>query len=156
MYLRTDGTPYYVGKGKDNRAFESYSYSRSVQAPADRRRILVQEHATEEEAFVAEKFLISLFGRKDLGTGCLRNHTDGGEGFSGLIRSAEHSRRIAESNRGRTCTVESRKRISDSHKGLRCSEQAKEKLRTANLGKTLSEEHKKKIGASNKRKRNEK
>src|SRR5207253_2449071 len=44
--------------------------------------ILVQPYPSEADAFAAEVFLISYFGRKDLGTGCLRNLTDGGDGIS--------------------------------------------------------------------------
>ena len=71
MWLREDGTPYYVGKGHGNRAFRKGS------PPVG--RILLQEFPDEESAFTAEIFLIALYGRKDKGTGILRNMTDGGE-----------------------------------------------------------------------------
>ena len=37
---------------------------------------------TEEQASIHEIYIISVFGRKNNGTGILRNLTDGGEGFS--------------------------------------------------------------------------
>jgi hypothetical protein len=76
LWLREDGTPYYVGKGTKRRAYDSRLYHRP---PKDRTRIIVQEFASEEDALFAECFLIALFGRKDLSEGCLINLTDGGE-----------------------------------------------------------------------------
>lgn len=92
IWLREDGTPYYVGKGKGQRAFISGAHN--VQKPADQSHIQVQEFPDEASAFEAEKFLIAFYGRKNLGTGCLRNLTDGGEGPSGRVLSAETRQRI--------------------------------------------------------------
>jgi len=74
LYLREDGTPYYVGKGSGARAFK---WHRTGCPPKN--RILIQEFPSEMDAFEAEKFFISFYGREDLGTGCLLNLTDGGE-----------------------------------------------------------------------------
>ena len=49
---------------------------------------------TEPDAFQSEMLLISLYGRIDLGTGCLRNRTDGGEGLYGQVFSSEHRAKI--------------------------------------------------------------
>jgi hypothetical protein len=78
-YLRTDGTPYYIGKGNGYRIHGSSR--RIALPPEDRRKILVGE-LSEDEAFEYEIALIYCLGRKDQGTGCLRNLTDGGEGAS--------------------------------------------------------------------------
>jgi hypothetical protein len=80
LYLRDDTTPYYAGKGKGKRVFNTRSHR--VHPPKDRSRILIFWHETETEAFESERAFIKWFGRKDLGTGCLRNMTDGGEGYS--------------------------------------------------------------------------
>jgi hypothetical protein len=85
LYLREDGTPYYVGKGKGRRAFRKGQ--RQFNVPVDKSNILIQEFESEADAFEAEKFLIEYYGRKDLGAGCLRNLTDGGEGGSGRVVS---------------------------------------------------------------------
>jgi hypothetical protein len=82
LWLREDGTPYYVGKAtRQRRAY------RVSCPPQD--RIVIQEWLTETDALEAEKSLIAHYGRKDLGTGILRNLTDGGEGTSGHKQSPE-------------------------------------------------------------------
>ena len=75
-YLREDGTPYYVGKGKGDRWRDSHS----VVVPPKERVRFVEENLTESEAFKLEEHLILKYGRLDLGTGILRNLTSGGEG----------------------------------------------------------------------------
>jgi hypothetical protein len=82
-YLREDKTPYYIGKGQGNRAYRRRKTD--IKPPKDKSRILIlKKNLTEEEAFNHEIYMISVFGRKDLGTGILYNRTDGGEGTSNL------------------------------------------------------------------------
>ena len=86
-YLREDGTPYYIGKGKDRRCFIK-GKKESVSPPKDKSRIIfLKQNLTEEEAFKHEIYMIAVFGRKELGTGILRNLTNGGDGVSGYIPS---------------------------------------------------------------------
>ena len=81
-YLREDGTPYYIGKGKGRRIFDKENRT-SCLVPKDKRKIIfLKQNLTEEQAFMHEIYMISIFGRKNNGTGILRNLTDGGEGFS--------------------------------------------------------------------------
>jgi hypothetical protein len=94
-YLREDRTPYYIGKGKGNRAY-GRRY-KGIKPPKDKSRIIyLKQNLTEEEAFKHEIYMIDVFGRKDLGTGILHNRTDGGDGASGLIVSEEHKKKVAE------------------------------------------------------------
>jgi hypothetical protein len=52
-------------------------------------RFISQNNMFEDEAHKLEVYLIKLFGRQDQKTGTLLNHTDGGEGSSGLKWSEE-------------------------------------------------------------------
>ena len=79
-YLREDKTPYYIGKGKNKRAYSKRD--RVVPLPPKDRILILKQNLTEEEAFKHEIYMIAIFGRKDLGTGILRNLTDGGDGAS--------------------------------------------------------------------------
>ena len=80
-YLRANGTPYYIGKGKDDRAYRKKKGE--IKVPARERILILKKNLTEAEAFGHEKYMIFVFGRKDNGTGILRNLTDGGEGTAG-------------------------------------------------------------------------
>lgn len=92
LWLREDGSPYYIGKGTSDRAFIEHRVGR---APS-RDRIILQKFDSEEDAFFAEKFLICLYGREDLGEGKLLNLTDGGEG---AVHSLEVRKRTSETHR---------------------------------------------------------
>jgi hypothetical protein len=56
LWLRGDSTPYYVGKGKDKRAFTSNGHN--VPKPKDGSRIVVQYWESEAKAFDIEKWWI--------------------------------------------------------------------------------------------------
>jgi len=94
-WLRKDGTPYYVGKGTGFRAYCKRPYK-----PLDKSRIkIVEDNLTEKQAFDLEIKLISKYGRQDIGTGILKNKTDGGEGPA-LSEAAK--RKLSKAGKGRT------------------------------------------------------
>jgi len=150
-YLREDKTPYYIGKGKGNRAYRRSKTD--IKPPKDKSRILIlKKNLTEEEAFKHEIYMIAVFGRKDLGTGILHNKTNGGDGFSGFVPSEETRKKLSEANKGRTFSQEHKEKLSIIRKGINLSEDTRRKIgesgrgRTPwNKGKTLSEETKRKI-----------
>jgi len=113
-YLREDGTPYYIGKGSGNRAFHKHKRQRVGVPPTDR-ILMLKEGLTEAQAFAHEVYMIAVFGRKDLGTGCLRNRTDGGEGVSGnhTPKTEEHKRKISEAHKGKVGSLAGRKHINN-------------------------------------------
>ena len=99
-YLREDRTPYYIGKGNHNRLY--MKKTTEIRKPKDRSKIIfLKQNLTEEEAFKHEIYMIAVFGRKDLGTGILRNKTDGGEGVSGYKHSEEVKKKMSLSRKGK-------------------------------------------------------
>ena len=82
-YLREDGSPYYIGKGRQKRA---YNKNHSISLPRDKSRIVFLEtNLSNIGALALERRYIRWYGRKDNDTGILRNLTDGGEGSSGIL-----------------------------------------------------------------------
>ena len=139
-YLREDRTPYYIGKGEGRRLYNKGKGE--VGKPKDLDRIIfLKKNLTEEEAFRHEKYMIAVFGRKDLETGILYNKTNGGDGVSGRIASGEKNnfygkrhtletkQKIAEKNRNRIITPETREKLSKLNKGKIISKETIEKFR---------------------------
>ena len=100
-YLRVNGTPYYIGKGSGKRAWVKGSND-SIRPPKDKTRIIIVENnLTEIGSFAIERRLIAWYGRKDKGTGILRNMTDGGDGAIGVTRTENHKKAISTAIKGR-------------------------------------------------------
>ena len=156
-FLREDGTPYYIGKGSNERCYDTHG--RGCRRPSDINRIKkLHENLTEEEAFSLEKKYIAEYGRKDTGSGILYNHSDGGEGTSGASWHYEDkSRYVGESNPfyGRKHSPETIAKIKAARakqkcprKGTKHSDESKALMSAAKKGRKLTEEHKANIKAN--------
>lgn len=102
------GTPYYIGKGSDDRAYKKGKHEH-IQPPNDNLILFLEKNLTELGAFALERRMIRWYGRINNGTGILRNKTDGGEGTSGYKQSHDHiakrcKKRIIYSEEIRTYT----------------------------------------------------
>ena len=143
-YLREDGTPYYIGRGKDGRAYAAHKISK----PPRERILFLKQELTYSESIDHEKYMIFVLGRKDLGTGILRNLTDGGEGVENLApetRKRISEKRMGQVNRSGPHTLESREKMSQSHTGKILTEEHKENIAKAMTGRGLSEATKQKL-----------
>jgi len=149
VYKKPNGTPFYVGKGKDDR--DSYhlkealkestidcnkhkiSTIRKIVAAGDSVVIeRVCSNLPEDMAFELEGFLIEEIGRADLGKGPLCNMTNGGEGLSGLIRDISGENNPNYGRRGEAAIWFGRKH----------TQETKNKMANAQKGRVITEEHK--------------
>ncbi len=155
-YLRANGTPYYVGKGKDKRAWYRGKRER-IRKPKDKSRIIiVEDNLSEQDAHNLEIQLIARYGRKDLGTGILQNKTNGGDGVSGAKfgrPSDETIEKIRTANTGKTFSDATKEKMSHARTGLKDSDITKQR-KSASARKPKTKEHidnikKSKLGEKN-------
>lgn len=137
---QTNGEPFYVGKGKNRRAFNLKHRNNlwnKVMLKYGVDIIIISDKLTEKEALDLECILIKRIGRIDLGTGPLTNLTDGGETnynkspltrkflsermigntlTKGIVRSKESSELTASKLRGKERPLYVRNKLSDAQK----------------------------------------
>lgn len=119
--------PFYIGKGQDNRAYEHLEFAkRGCTTPFYKKLsalsykadvVILEDNLTENEALSLEIQYIAYFGRQDLGTGCLLNLTDGGEGPTGYRHTAA------------TKALLSRQRIGKSHHSTEWKEELSKRMK---------------------------
>jgi hypothetical protein len=124
------GTPYYVGKGHGNRAF-SFQRKGAPRPQDDSYIAFIQEGLTEQEALSLERYCISLYGRIDIGTGILRNLTDGGDGVCGLVFSEDTIEAMRVRNSGKQLSDETKRRIGLANKGKTIPAETRQKMAAA-------------------------
>ena len=135
LWLRDNGSPYYVGKGSGRRA---YKIEKGHKPPIDKSTIHLQYWPDEETALAYERYLIDFWGRKDLDTGCLRNFSDGGDNppnFKGKKRTKEFCRKLREANLGKKVSEESKRKNREFHLGRHHSVETKNKMRASHNAK---------------------
>ena len=148
--------PMYIGKGKDNR--DMYHWRYCCDNEILRRKLVkiknldlepivmrIQDRLTEQDALTQETHFIKLIGRLNLSEGTLCNLTNGGEGTSGLIQTADHRKQNSLKNKG---TYEERYGVETAVKLKRMrSEQLKGNI----YSKNLTIEGRQKISKANKK-----
>ena len=154
-YIRENGIPYYIGKGKHNRAYVIHKRKDGVKInPPNRERIIIcEQNLTATGAAAIERRLIRWYGRKIDG-GVLVNMTMGGDGGGvlghtmsieqreklrqinlGKKKSPESIEKTASKNRGKKRSDETRQRISESQKGKVIPDDQRQKMRESKLKK---------------------
>jgi hypothetical protein len=126
---KTDGSVFYVGKGKGYRFKEIKNrniYWKRIVNRSGFTVDIVVNNINEICAFSIERALIKFYGRKNLS-----NMTDGGEGISGF----RHSEKTKEALRGPNPNA------NPWNKGKKVPDYLKVKFRDAKLGKKQSPEH---------------
>jgi hypothetical protein len=164
-HIRLDkNQPFYIGIGVNSRYTRAHEkvkrnrFWRNVVSKTEYEVEIVLDNLTWQEACEKEKEFISLYGRRDLGTGSLCNLTNGGEGVVGVIRTEEYRQNLRKANLGkkmsaesieklkealvgRTHSLETRQKMSKTRTGKRLTSEHKNKIKKGHLGKTLSESH---------------
>jgi hypothetical protein len=132
------GTPYYIGKGSNGRAYTKHY---KIPVPNDKSNIvLLETNLSENKAFEIEIFLINYYGRKDLGTGILYNRTNGGEGCSGMKHSDESKNKLSNANKGKILSYEHCQKLSNAKIGksrLKFSIEHRLKISNANRNRSI-------------------
>ncbi len=154
--LRLSGsdTPFYIGKGKGRRIAYHFTPSglktRSMKNSIIKKAMNdgVEIHSeilfsglTENEALIKEVELIGFYGRRDTGTGILANHTDGGDGSSGHIKTDETRAKISAAKIGKRRSPETIEKMSTANRGKTVLVGTREKISEFQRGRTKTPEH---------------
>lgn len=126
----SDGRVFYVGKGRNRRAWVKGRRGNHWQHIVKKYGLCVQIAVSgldEVCAFSIERMIIAKYGRSNL-----VNLTDGGEGTSGNVVTEKAKEHLRQVNIGRFVSDETRQKISASNKG-----------------RTITEEHRKAVGRAN-------
>lgn len=164
LHLRADdGVPFYVGKGRNNRAWFKHGRNSHWNHIVEKHGLIVEilkDSMSESDALEFEKATILTLGR-----GFLCNYTDGGDGMSGHVKSVEtlaklrasllgrrHSKKtkalIGAKSKGRYVSEETRRKLSEANLGIKPSDETLAKRSAALTGRKFSDTHRAKISAA--------
>lgn len=156
-YTKDTNEIFYVGYGKQNRAYDFVNRNRFWKFVYEKHGVevkLIKTNLLLDEAIKLECELIKTHGRRDLGLGNLVNLTDGGEGLKNASLETRQKLSYIASN----ISEETREKMRKSAKNKPpMSEKTKELLRekfsgknNPNYGKEFTEEHRRKLSESHK------
>lgn len=148
------GTPYYIGKGKGNRA---WSKQHNVILPPEHYIVILESNLSEIGALALERRYIRWYGRYNNG-GTLYNNTDGGEGISGFKHTDKTKALISSKRVGFIFSNETKLKMSESAKvrmndsrsklSRPHTDETKLKMSRTRTGKIKSESHRKNLSNS--------
>jgi len=159
LHCKPDGTPFYVGKGTGYRSHDlghRTNYHKNIVAKYGRGNIgiFVFQCESEKQALADEIQQVAQLRREGYK---LVNLTDGGDGTSGRVPTAEHRAKASMSNRGqgrgRKLSPDVCMKMSIARKGKArtyLSEVARERIGAAQRGKITSDAVRLKISAATK------
>ena len=142
----TDGRIFYVGKGRNGRAWSNKGRNLLWQRTANKSGFVVEVVQTgmqEWWAFEMERELIASYGRDNL---C--NFTDGGEGAAGVVPSSETRAKLSAAGLGRKHTAEAKLKMSLALLGKKRTSEMNARNSAVRLGKPLKEATKAKLSAA--------
>ena len=141
---------YYRAYGKDNRNKHWHNIVKNTNYEVD----ILFDNLDDDSARGKEIEFIKLYGRVDLGTGCLVNLTDGGDGCLNKIITKEVAKKMSDSHKGKKHTEECKKRLSEYHKKRLQDPEMLKKHKESRIGikhkNPMSLEHRIKISENNK------
>jgi hypothetical protein len=127
----SNGEVFYVGKGCGHRAWSRNGRSSWWNRIAAKHGLMVDiviDGIQEWYAFEHEAELISLYGRRNINQGPLINLSDGGEGPSGVIVTAETRIKMSESRKNMVFSEKHRENLSKACKGKVLTESTRTKM----------------------------
>ena len=135
-YIRkSNGQPYYIGKGKGDRAFSRH---RGISVPKDRSKIVfLEQNLSEVGAFALERRYIKWYGRKNIENGILLNKAEGGEGSSGYMPTIEQRMATSERSKGNKHNL-GRKQTTESNLKRSIALKGRPKSIESNIKKSIS------------------
>lgn len=151
--------PFYVGKGKNARAWDHLKSEkrsefihrlRKMIRNSNNPRISIYAGFDNELSSLVEMELISKYGRKDLGLGPLLNLTDGGEGAAGRKASDAHRANMSKAKKGQKYSEEASKNYRAASIGRTYTAERNAKVSASLMGHSVSDEARAKIGAKTK------
>lgn len=150
LFCYPDGTPYYVGVGKGDRARKvarnrwANHIDAKIRASGRTTLRVVVECFTRDEACSLEKKWIKEHGRRHRDGGLLVNITDGGEGAPGMVWTEEMRGKVSRALKGRRRAPEVCAQLSKSLRGnknalgLKHSEETRARMSVSLRGKKLN------------------